>query len=402
MLSSVTARTALFILTILSFTVIAADRIVLENNEIIECTVLSQTKDTVTYEKNGQSTTIEKSQIKKLELDTEVDKYYRAARETSDNAKRILYLEKSVAQFPNSGTNRLFLVKTYLSMGSVEKADAAASGGGNESRLAQGLVRLKEGRPRAAARHLASVDVTRIDPSDAACRDIALSIARALSGKLDGARAALIDAGKRDTADDGLAILTKGVSISEYDNALSQLETSAAAKRPIATNSMVRFAAGTSSPGEKFLQNLRDDAREDNKRYDLCFEAGGGNLITILFDWRFLAPFSAGAAVGFDYGQEQTNGLFIDQYLFNGSVYGSWEFLKADYFSLETRLHFGVSFLYLAPSTYGSFALELTPSIIAVSTINVYLIVSSIFMLTLSDVSFAWVPQIGLGYRLSF
>lgn len=380
----------------------AADRIILENNEIIECSITAQTKDNVTYVRNGQTVTLEKSQIKKIELDTEVDKYLRAARETKDIAKRITYLERSVAQFPNNETNRLMLVQDYLTIGAVEKADAVARDGADASRLAQGLIRLKEGKPRKAARLLSSVDISRIESEDAACRDIALSIARALSGRFDAARASFVDAQKHDGAADGLQILANNASIAEYDNALSELERAARAKLPAATNSMIRFASGTLSPGEKFMKNLLDDAREDNKNFDLCFEAAGGNLITVLFDWRFVAPFSAGVAVGFDFNQERTNGLFIDQYLFNGSVYGAWEFFTSDLLTLETRMHFGLSFLYLAPSTYGSWSMEITPSVIVVSPINVYLLFNSIFMLAFSDMSFAWVPQIGLGYRLSF
>ena len=93
------------ITTSLLLSLYAMDRITFADGQTIQCKITKQTKEEITYVKDGKETTVRKSDIYKTELDIEEDKFYKAAAGLRDTDKRIKYLAQSMKSFPDQDYN---------------------------------------------------------------------------------------------------------------------------------------------------------------------------------------------------------------------------------------------------------------------------------------------------------
>lgn len=118
----------LFILLAASLT--ALDRITVDDGSTVECTIISQSAESVTFEVNGEQRTLPKSDIKNIELDIDVDKFYNAAVNENDREKKKRYLKRSIELFPASKKNRELLA-------AIEQEEAAEAARQRESEAAQ-------------------------------------------------------------------------------------------------------------------------------------------------------------------------------------------------------------------------------------------------------------------------
>ncbi|MBI4977381.1 MAG: hypothetical protein HZC28_07870 [Spirochaetes bacterium] len=383
----------------------AADRIILDDGTVIVGKVISQTKESVTYQKDGTTAVVEKARIKKLELDVEVDKYYLAAVDESSADKKIMYLLRSIEQFPDSERSRAMLARLYLLRNETVQADALIKGRrGDLYSVERGIAAVRAGRPRTALRDLSEADERRLDERQVIDRAVGMSLALALTGDFSGARAALDRLGDKKTeAGRSFRELAYDQPIGSFVRALTALDEARKKGLPAATNELYRYILPAGADAAEIAQRIALDEREHQRRFGVSLEAGGGNLVTVLLDWNFSGPFSVGMSAGFDHWQENISNVTVRQTLMNCSVFAAYRVIGSPHemYSIDVRLHAGYSFLYLAPPFDTlSHALELTPSAVA-GVYNVYAVVSCLVFFPVSGGP-ALLPQLGIGYRFDF
>jgi hypothetical protein len=107
--------------------------------------------------------------------------------------------------------------------------------------------------------------------------------------------------------------------------------------------------------------------------------------------------FEAGLGTGFDLSSERIGDADYTLFLMNASLLGSWHMLRKDSLDLLLRLQAGEDFLF-AGKKYSTAAFDLTPAFQA-GYKNIYAVVSGVCIFTKK---FAFVPQLGIGYRFEF
>lgn len=92
------------------FTIIslfAIDQIELENGTILLVEIIGQDAETITYQKEGGTFTIDKAQVKGLKLNVEVDKYLQRAISETNAEKKEIFLQKSISIHSNSQSKKI-------------------------------------------------------------------------------------------------------------------------------------------------------------------------------------------------------------------------------------------------------------------------------------------------------
>lgn len=382
----------------------ALDRIALDSGEVFECEIVSQTRESITYRRDGVTAAVDKTQVKKIELDIEVDKYLNAALTSDDMQQKENYLRRSIETFPGRSRSRAELAVLLLVSGKRDEAKSLIAGrSGADIDVVRALVELTDGRPRRALRTLGSVDARALDDIMRSRAAVIRAIALALTGDTAAAQTnlALARTASSEAAAALLRDLSGGKTPGDLRRELENAERDG--RNTVAAASFTAFlAAPAAVPAEVFAAALKRDL-ENARPFSLSLEALGGSLVTVLFDWQFIAPFAIGAAAGFDYAVNNTNGSNYHQFLFNASVYGAYRIIASehDMFTLDARLHAGVSIYTIPQIGYTLPALELTPSVQA-GMYNAYLVLSGIIMLPLDGGGIEFIPQLGIGYRLRF
>ncbi|HBE02799.1 MAG TPA: hypothetical protein DC049_10050 [Spirochaetia bacterium] len=111
--------TGILYLICLSFCI---DCITLTNGTKLQCIIINQSQNSVTYLENWQTKSVDKYEIASLEYNINTDKFYQAALAVEDEQKKINYIKLSIKNFPNEDYNKLFLAALYLRLMELEKA----------------------------------------------------------------------------------------------------------------------------------------------------------------------------------------------------------------------------------------------------------------------------------------
>ncbi len=170
----------------------AVDSIVLETGATIECKIIRQTGEEIVYEKDGKTVTLRKSDVRSIDLDTDIDKYFKAAENADSAEKKILYLTKSIQNFPDRDANKLTLAKVYINENMLDKADDVLRGHDTPPyRMLSALVLLRRGDRAGAERMLSSVDRSALDKPAQVNAAIITAFVRLDAGDITGAMAAV-------------------------------------------------------------------------------------------------------------------------------------------------------------------------------------------------------------------
>lgn len=114
--------TSLLILISLSPTVRGLDLITLNNNKKINCKIIHQTIQQVVYFENNLRVILFKQFIQSIQLDVDVDKYFKVAEVTENTDKKIKYLKLSIKNFPGEDYNRLTLASLLIRIKKISEA----------------------------------------------------------------------------------------------------------------------------------------------------------------------------------------------------------------------------------------------------------------------------------------
>ncbi|MBI4977278.1 MAG: PEGA domain-containing protein [Spirochaetes bacterium] len=247
-------KSILFVL-IISLPLLAKDRITLDNGDIIECSIVSQTNDMLTYAQNGVQKQLDKSKLKKLELDIDIDKYYLAAMQESDPKLKLLYLRKSKTHFPENTKSRAQLSQLLVLKGErKEAAELCSNQNVPEFAVSRALIALTEGRANDAIDTLSGIDETKLEDSDRAALVVTRSFAAAFTGDTAGAVSNLAQA-KIQAPEQSAALirsLTGGKSPAEYRKTLeSAVSNTNAAANVLAVAGLMQPPAVPNAPSFK-------------------------------------------------------------------------------------------------------------------------------------------------------
>lgn len=393
----------------------AADRIEFENGLSIECAILSQTGDAVLYEKDGVQKAVEKTEIKRIELDVGIDKYLRAARLTTDTAKRVLYFERSIQAYGENPVTRQGLFYAYLADGQLAKAEAQLFTAGPNDAVARALIIMKAGRPRTALHHLRGLEAFHLSPSERRHEKAARAFSLGMLGDLDGALAAMRDLTNQDGGALAPLPFTAEATTGQLLRALEGLKRPGGAAGSNDSAALFRMLSGSREPSPAFVAAVREERQSlvdspvaraavaaKKRPFAFAVELGSGSLASFSVGWTPARRFALGLVAGFDVGKSTTLEQNLDQVLWNAGVWGAWNALKLGAFNFDLRLSVGYLDLSLPLSGTREGAWEITPAMVLVTPLRFYVTVSLLCLLPTFGPPIDPVPQFGMGYRFPF
>ncbi len=139
----------------------AADRITTHQGWSIECKIIDSRGAEVVYRKDDKVHRLPKSRIKKIELDFDADKYFRAALKVKDEKKKIRYLIRSITDFPHAGYNRRVLAKIHIRRNELTKAETVLGGA---YPIIQALINVRREQMKKSAALLDAVKADDLSP----------------------------------------------------------------------------------------------------------------------------------------------------------------------------------------------------------------------------------------------
>jgi len=101
----------IFILFNLSFSL---DKITFSDNSIVFCKIIEQTKEYLVYIKGDQELSALKVDVRVVELDYDMDKFFKASMKLVDVDKKEDYIKKSLTSFPDAKYNKIGYLKVLF------------------------------------------------------------------------------------------------------------------------------------------------------------------------------------------------------------------------------------------------------------------------------------------------
>jgi hypothetical protein len=353
--------------------------------------------------------TIDKSEVRRLEMDIEIDKYLRAALLSEDPERRVFYLEKSIEKHPASSKTRRLMFHSYLANCQIEKAESVESLYGGDAAVALGILELKRGRLSQAKSILEKALRHRLSVQDSSSARAALAFSLAMLSDLDGAAKSL----KSLSNTEGLSSPIPFTARATVGSVLGMVQAFRHSRTEDRHSNAMAFLRHLNDPIglqtnvlEEFLRErervdtLERPATTNTRRMSLSIEILGGGLFSLAWDLDRRAPWSLGLAAGMDTEIAAIPDSGAGPTLVYASVFAKWNPLakRVSSFLFGTRFHVGAS-VFSMPGASPVAALEFNPSL-QVGFIYLYITFSLLALISFSGVDPALFPQIGFGYRI--